>query len=81
MSVREPCPLGDTCPFHETVAAADANGIKYEAEKVMDPILRRWFAIDLAPVDAERNAENAAVDLAWRLEGAGLLSPCCRCDR
>lgn len=74
VSVREPCPLGDTCPFHETVAAADANGIKYEAEKVMDPILRRWFAIDLDPVDAERNAENAAVDLSWHLENVGLLN-------
>ena len=61
------------------LADANANGIKYEAEKVMDPILRRWFAIDLDPVDAERNAENAAVDLSWHMEEAGLLAfPVCR---
>lgn len=65
---------------------------KYEAEKVMDPILRRWFAMDLDPIDVERNAENAAVDLSWGLEAAGLLGPfkcrhaiyhhgCPSCDR
>ncbi len=48
---------------------------RYAAERVMEPILRRWFAIDLDPVDVERNAENAAVDLSWALESAGLLLP------
>ena len=51
-----------------------ADDARYAAERVMDPILRRWFAIDLDPVDAERNAENAAVDLSWHLENVGLLN-------
>jgi len=41
----------------------------------MEPILRRWFAIDLDPVNLDSNAENAAVDLSWALESAGLLLP------
>ena len=60
-------------PLYPTKADV-LDGLKYEAEKVMDPILRRWFAIDLDPVDAERNAENAAVDLSWHLENVGLLN-------
>ncbi len=51
-----------------------ADDARYAAERVMEPILRRWFAIDLDPVDAERNAENAAVDLSWHLENVGLLN-------
>jgi hypothetical protein len=60
-------------PLYPTKADV-LDGLKYEAEKAMDPILRRWFAIDLDPVDAERNAENAAVDLSWHLENVGLLN-------
>ena len=48
---------------------------RYAAERVMEPILRRWFEIDLEPVDLDSNAENAAVDLSWALESAGLLLP------
>ena len=44
------------------------------AEKVMDPILRRWFAYDCAPHEVEHYAENAAVDLSWALQDAGLLA-------
>jgi hypothetical protein len=45
------------------------------AEKVMDPILRRWFAYDCAPHEVGHYAENAAVDLSWALQNAGLLVP------
>lgn len=48
---------------------------RYAAERVMEPILRRWFEIDLEPVNLDSNAENAAVDLSWALESAGLLLP------
>ncbi len=44
------------------------------AEKVMDPILRTWFAYDCAPHEVEHYAENAAVDLSWALQNAGLLA-------
>lgn len=44
------------------------------AEKVMDPILRTWFAYDCAPHEVEHYAENAAVDLSWALQDAGLLA-------
>ena len=61
-------------------------------EKVMVPILRTWFGYDCAPHDVEHYAENAAVDLSWKLEEAGLLGPfkcrhaiyhhgCPSCDR
>lgn len=43
------------------------------AEKVMDPILRTWFGYDCAPHEVEHYAENAAVDLSWALQDAGLL--------
>ncbi len=45
------------------------------AEKVMDPILRLWFSYDCAPHEVEHHAENAAVDLSWALQNAGLLVP------
>ena len=61
--------------YHHGCPSCDADRVKYEAEKAMVPILRRWFAIDLDPADAERNAENAAVDLSYALEDAGLLLP------
>ena len=48
---------------------------RYAAERVMQPILERWFTIDLEPVNLDSNAENAAVDLAWALDSAGLLLP------
>lgn len=61
-------------------------------EKVMVPILRTWFGYDCAPHEVEHYAENAAVDLSWKLEEAGLLGPfkcrhaiyhhgCPSCDR
>lgn len=40
----------------------------------MDPILRVWFAYDCAPHEVEHHAENAAVDLSWALQDAGLLA-------
>ena len=40
-----------------------ADDARYAAERVMEPILRRWLAIDLEPVNLWSNAENAAVDL------------------
>lgn len=50
--------------------------IKYAAEKVIDPILRLWFTqIDERGYPwPEHDAENAAVDLSWALEEAGLLT-------
>ena len=52
-----------------------ADDARYAAERVMEPILRRWLAIDLEPVNLWSNAENAAVDLSYALEDAGLLLP------
>lgn len=46
---------------------------KYAAEKVMAPILATWFGYDAPAEEVERYTENAAVDLSWALEGAGLL--------
>jgi hypothetical protein len=50
------------------------DAVKYEAEKVMDPILRRWFGYDCQSYEVEHHAENAAVDLSWALADAGLLA-------
>jgi hypothetical protein len=60
------------CDQRRTLMSDDA---RYAAERVMEPILRRWFAIDLEPVNLWSNAENAAVDLSYALEDAGLLLP------
>lgn len=43
-------------------------------EEVMVPILRTWFGYDCAPHEVEHYAENAAVDLSWALQDAGLLA-------
>jgi hypothetical protein len=43
-------------------------------EKVMVPILRTWFAYDCAPHEVGHYADNAAVDLSWALQDAGLLA-------
>jgi hypothetical protein len=53
---------------------------KPAAEAVMDPILRVWFGTDADGTEvhasiAENQAENAAIDLSWALEAAGLLAP------